>query len=451
VPTPQTPPPAPDPGPAAALLTGAALAWSLFAFGAVYPWAAPPLLLLALAAAWQARAWPDPRRLTDAALIAVIAAIALQLVPMPPSLQDAVAPAAREFRAAMELGAPAQAWRTLSLDPAATRVGLALALAAFALFLAARACAAVRGRALARWIAWMALVAALLGIGRKMLFPGGLVYGFWTPIESGAAAFGPIINRNHYAAWAVAAIALSAGGLVAHAIRRSEQAPARRRLVIALSDARGLWLLFAIAVSTASVIVTASRAGFIGWLAAAMTMLFAGWRRAGGRAMAVFAAIALVCLAAAMMWSRPDRLLLRIGGSEAGVGLRSEIWRESAGLAARYPIAGTGTGAFPAAMTHYQTRRDLFLNHAHNQYLEIAAEGGLLLSLPLLLAIAGVAGHAWRGLAADRGSFFWLRTGATAALVGLAVLSIWESPFRTPATLMLAAAAAGIAAAPPRR
>ena len=406
---------------------------------------------MTLLAAWRARAWPNPRRLVDAALIAAIAAIALQLVPMPPSVQDAVAPAAREFRAAMELGAPARAWRPLSLDPAATRVGLTLALAALALFLAARACAAAHGRALARGIGWMALIAALLGIGKKMLFPSGLVYGFWAPLEPGAVAFGPIINRNHYAAWAVAAIALSAGGLVAQAMRRREHAPARQRLVIALSDTRGLWLLFAIAVSTASVVVTASRAGFIGWLAAAMTLMFAGWRRAGGRAMAVFTAIALVCLAAAMMWSRPDRLLLRMGGPEAGVGLRTEIWRESAGLAARYPVAGVGTGAFPAAMTHYQTRRDLFLNHAHNQYLEIAAEGGLLLSLPLLLAIAGLAGSARRGLAADRGSFFWLRAGALAALVGLAVLSIWESPFRTPATLMMAAVAAGFAAAPSRR
>lgn len=398
-----------------------------------------------------ARAWPDPRRLTDAALIAVLAAIALQLVPMPPAVQDIVAPAAREFRAAMELGAQARAWRPLSLDPAATRVALALVLTAFALFLAARASAAAHGRGLARWIAWMALVAALLGIGRTMLFPNGLVYGFWTPLEAGAVAFGPIINRNHYAAWAVAAVALSVGGLVAQAIRRREQAPPRQRLVTALSDARGLWLLFAIAVSTASIVVTASRAGFIGLIAAAAAILLAGWRRAGGRAMAAFAAIALVCLAAALMWSRPDRLLLRIGGPEAGLGLRAEIWRESADLAARYPVTGVGAGAFPAAMTHYQTRRDLFLNHAHNQYLEIAAEGGLLLTLPLLLSLAGIAGSSWRGLAADRGSFFWLRTGASAALIGLAVLSIWESPFRTPATLMLAAVAAGFAAAPPRR
>ena len=167
--------------------------------------------------------------------------------------------------------------------------------------------------------------------------------------------------------------------------------------------------------------------------------------------MAVFTAIALVCLAATMLWARPDRLLLRIGGAEAGVGLRTEIWRESAGLAARYPLAGVGAGAFPAAMTHYQTRRDLFLNHAHNQYLEIVAEGGLLLSLPLLLAIVGLASAARRGLSTDRGSYFWMRAGASAALVGLAVLSIWESPFRTPATLMIAAVAAGLATAPRRR
>ena len=115
---------------------------------------------------------------------------------------------------------------------------------------------------------------------------------------------------------------------------------------------------------------------------------------ARGRALAAFAAVALVCLTAVVLWARPDRVFARLGQAEGGVGLRSEIWRESARVAARYPIAGVGAGAFPAAMTVYQTRRDVFYNHAHNQYLEIAAEGGLLVSIPLLGFIAGIAGSA---------------------------------------------------------
>ena len=166
--------------------------------------------------------------------------------------------------------------------------------------------------------------------------------------------------------------------------------------------------------------------------------------------MLTIAVIAVLCAAAALSWARPDRLLSRIGG-DASHGGRPAIWREAADLTARYPIAGVGLGAFPTAMTHYQRTRDVFYNHAHSQYLELASEGGLALAVPLLLFAAGVVSRVRRGLAEDGGSFFWLRAGAAGALAGLAALSIWESAFRTPAVLMLAAVAAGIASSQPRR
>jgi O-antigen ligase len=430
--------------------TVAAIAWSYFAFGAVYSWAAPPLLLLSLTALTLARAWPRPRRLVDAAAVAALAIAALQLVPLPPALQSVIAPEAAAFRGQMQLGAAAGAWHPLTLDPALTRVALMLAAAALALFLTAREIAASDGRALARWIAWIAIAGASIGIGRTMLFPGGRIYGFWSPLETGAAPFGAIINRNHFAAWAVVAIGIAAGALIAQVTRRRERAAPARRLAATLSDSRAAWLLFSVALLTASIVLTASRAGFIGLVAASSAALALTRKRAGAIGLTAFGAVAVVCLVAASTWARPDRLLARIGGESAG-GTRATIWHETRGIAARYPVAGVGLGAYPAAMTVYQQApRRVFFNHAHNQYLELGAEGGLLLSAALLLFAGGLARAAATGLASDQGSYFWLRAGASAALVGIAVIAIWESPFRTPATLMITAIAAGLAAARPR-
>jgi O-antigen ligase len=115
-------------------------------------------------------------------------------------------------------------------------------------------------------------------------------------------------------------------------------------------------------------------------------------------------------------------------------------------MAARYPLTGVGLGAFPAGMAHYQTgSRAMFFNHAHNQYLELAAEGGLLLAIPLAIFAVSAARRIHRALRSDPGTYFWLRVGAAAALAALLFAAIWESPFRTPATLMLAATAAGLA------
>ncbi|MDQ3170654.1 MAG: O-antigen ligase family protein [Acidobacteriota bacterium] len=433
-------------------MAAAAIAWSYFAFGAVYEWAAPPLLLLSITALLLARAWPRPRRLADAAALAALAIVALQLVPVPPALGDILSPDARAFRGQVQLAATASAWAPLSLDPALTRVSLMLAGSALALFLAVREISETHGRALARWIAWMALVACCLGIGKAMLFPDGRIYGFWTPIERGAAPFGAIINRNHFAAWAVAAIGIIGGALAAHVTRRAERAAPRRRAVAVLSDGRTLWLVFAPVLLTASIVLTASRAGFAGLLGASGAALALTRTRLRARTLSLFAVLGAACLIAALSWARPDRLLSRVAGEGSAPGARAAIWRETAAIAARYPVAGVGLGAFPSAMAVYQRGpRTVFFNHAHNQYLELAAEGGIVLSVALLLFAWAVARRTVRGLATDQGSYFWLRAGGGAALVGMAILSIWESPFRTPATLMISAVAAGLAATTSRR
>ena len=433
-------------------VAAAAIAWSYFAFGAVYEWAAPPLLFLSLSALTLARAWPRPRRLTDAAALAALAIVALQLVPVPPALQDLLSPAQRAFRTQMLLGADVRTWAPLSLDPAHTRVSLMLAASALALFLVVRETAAAHGRALAGWIAWMALLASCIGMGTAMLFPNGKVYGFWAPLERGAAPFGAIINRNHFAAWALVAIGIVGGALAAHVTRQAARATARRRVVAVLSDARTVWLAFSPILLAASIVMTASRAAFAGLVAASAGALVLTRRRARARSLALFGALAIACVLAVLTWSRPDRLLTRVGGAGSALGPRATIWQETTAIAARYPIAGVGLGAFPAAMSVYQEApRTSFFNHAHNQYLELATEGGALLSVFLLLFVWAVARQTARGLADDQGSFFWLRAGAGAALLGIAVLSIWESPFRTPATLMITAVAAGLAASSQRR
>lgn len=430
------------------MAVAAALAWSVFAFGAVYPWAAPPLLVLGLIAMVLARAVPGVRNPLDASATAIVLAIALQLVPLPPPLRAALSPDSTAYHGAMTLTFDSRAWMPLSLDPIRTRTLLLLSMAAFLLHAATRQIAAQDGRLLARWIAWIAMLAALVGFGGPTLFPDGRIYGFWTPIESGAAPFGAIINRNHFAAWAILAAVMTLGGLAAHVSRQRQHAPRGRALTTMLGDTRALWLIFAAALTVAAIVMTASRSAFAALVAAAAAAMGLMRRRAGARTMILMGAAGALCLVAAMSWARPDRLLSRLDAAPGELGVRQAIWQQSAAIARRYPVAGVGAGAFPSAMAFYQSgTRDVFFNHAHNQYLEFAAEGGLLLMLPLAVFGAALVRRVARGLREDRGSFFWLRAGAAAALAGLAIMCIWESPFRTPAVLMLAAVAAGLAGA----
>jgi hypothetical protein len=83
-------------------------------------------------------------------------------------------------------------------------------------------------------------------------------------------------------------------------------------------------------------------------------------------------------------------------------------------------------------------------NQAHSHYLQIAAEGGLLIGVPVAAATALFVNSAKKALDADRGEIFWVRAAAGASLAAIAAQSIWETSLRTPANALLGAALAAL-------
>ena len=86
----------------------------------------------------------------------------------------------------------------------------------------------------------------------------------------------------------------------------------------------------------------------------------------------------------------------------------------------------------------------LIFNQAHNHYVQVAAEGGLILGIPVLAALVLLVRAGVSALGRDRSGMFWLRAGAASGLVGVAVQSLLETGLLTPANGVLAAIAAAI-------
>ena len=214
------------------------VAWGALAFGAVYPWAYTPLLAgCALTGATalvvhRSRRLPDPTRLAVIGLLVVLAAGAVQLVPLPASVLDAVSPKTGAFLESYDLGyafgsqgEPAEtdsadsirAWHPLSLAPRQTLVGLGL-LAAFTLLLAGLTTALSRAgsRRLTASIVIFGVLLALIGIVQKAVLGdhawGGMkIYGFWQPMHLLSTPFGPYVNKNHFAGWMLMGLPLALG------------------------------------------------------------------------------------------------------------------------------------------------------------------------------------------------------------------------------------------------
>jgi len=130
---------------------------------------------------------------------------------------------------------------------------------------------------------------------------------------------------------------------------------------------------------------------------------------------------------------------------------RLVIWRETLPLIRDFWATGTGAGTYGMAMIVYQQTQVLMphlggwvhFNQAHSHYVQVAAEGGLLLTVPVVLAVASLMAAARQALQQDRGEIFWVRAAAAAALMGMAVQSVWETSLRMPANAVLCAAIAG--------
>ena len=93
----------------------------------------------------------------------------------------------------------------------------------------------------------------------------------------------------------------------------------------------------------------------------------------------------------------------------------------------------------------------VYFNQAHNQYLQIAAEGGLLLSVPAAVALLSFVRLARRRVTRDHTAVFWIRIGAAGGLVAVMTQSLWETGLRMPANAAVAAVLAAVVVHAPRR
>jgi O-antigen ligase len=154
----------------------------------------------------------------------------------------------------------------------------------------------------------------------------------------------------------------------------------------------------------------------------------------------------------ASFYANIGRLAMRLQETtEQGDWGRPAIWRDTWRMASDFWLTGVGAGAFQRGMLAYQEgSRLFFFNHAHDEYLQLFAEGGVMLLVPAAVAVLAAIAVMARYLGADRTAMFWVRAGAVSGLIAVAVQSIWDTGLRMPANGVLFAVIAAIALHEPR-
>jgi hypothetical protein len=380
----------------------------------------------------------------------VAAALLLQVLPLPAVLGDVLSPHASAVRTSVALEVADAAWMPLTIDARQSAWAAAVALGALALFVAALTLVPLAGvRHVVRGITTAGLGCAVLAIAQAAT-AGRSIY--WTvPTEyEGPLPFGPFVNRNHFATWMLMAAPVTVGYIAARMGRRDaapNSAHHPRTRLAQVADSRMIWLTISGAVMIGSLLLSASRSGLFALTAAGIVMATVTTPRASPvRRRRVFALLVLM-LALALWKADLPRLAERVGQTETGIRGRLRIWSDTLPMTRDFWLTGTGAGTYRTAMLVYQRvdRDQVQFNQAHNHYLQIATEGGLLLGLPVALAFAALAQLVAARLSADRSGIFWIRAGAACGLLAVALQSLWETGLVMPANAALAAVVAAIA------
>ncbi len=359
----------------------------------------------------------------------------------------ALSPSVERFLSEYRLGHRAAGTHALSLEPGATAVALGL-FCAFALLLVGlvRMIRFVRLDWLLNQLMILGVVLAIFGVVQKALIDdvNPLLYGFWKP-DFGGNPFGPFINRNHFAGWMVMMLPLVIGYscVVMYQSRRPVSGDWRGWLhwMWTVEAGRFWMVMFVIIALGMSLALTGSRSGIASFaVATAVFGAFLLSRSAARRARVAAAVYLSVLVLTAVAWAGVDRAVDRFGRASSDADGRLSAWSDTVDIVQDFPAFGSGLGTYGLAMLLYQTSgRDTMYAQAHNDYLQVAAEGGLLVAVPVLVTLGLVGFVVRRRLKSGEDDLltYWTRVGAVAGLAGIAAQSVVEFSLQMPGNRVL--------------
>ncbi|MHB8956211.1 MAG: O-antigen ligase family protein [Pirellulaceae bacterium] len=372
-------------------------------------------------------------------LLAGLAVVCLQLVPLPPSLVDRLSPSIGQllplWTAQADPASGFGVWSTISLSPMETRGGLVTYLAGVLLFLVVvqRIQTIDDIERLLRWVALAAIGMASLGLLQFLVGNGKFLWLYEHPSRTTYGVVkGTFANQNHFAHFLALGVGpliwwfqrLSAGNAVESRRRpwgddsqwrdgMSGFSPHPRGL---LRFARGnrrtqcQALVVGIAVVALAGTLTFSRGGILASGLAAVVCLLVIPRAGLVSRKSLFTITALVLVVgAALALHGYEPLVRRLGTLRDSRSIeelshgRHSLWKAHQAAIPHFPLLGTGVGThsevYPLYMAEYF---DVVFTHGENGYLHLLLETGFVGLACLLAGIVTACGWCYRALVAPQ-------------------------------------------------
>jgi O-antigen ligase len=325
-----------------------------------------------------------------------------------------------------------QQWRTLSVEPSATQERLAWYVALLLGFLVLRERVAQRERFRAyRWAIFGLFGAlALFSLVQLQLW-NGKIYWFWRVLAQ-AKPFGPYVNPTNLAGVMELAVPALAGFIWSR-LRRNGRASVYEAGfgVAAVAAACCLVAGFAAASKLAAVLIVAGLA--------ALGLLAARTMRAR---LTVVALLAVLAGAGALVLGGTrlgGRLEMFLGRGQDATLLEGRVvaWQSGIEMFRDFPLTGTGFGSFDGIFARYlPAGAAKHWNHAHNDYIELLLDGGLVAAVLVVWLLVGYVRRVTGSLRRE-GRVSPSRIGLIVGVASLAAHAFFDFNHQIPANALL--------------
>ena len=285
-----------------------------------------------------------------------------------------------------------------------------------------------------RFLIVVGVLEAVLGLIQYFVAPGW-IFGYQNTFY---ASSGTLINRNHFAGLLEMIVPATVGFAFAAIVRGRD-------------TARGYFYLFLGAFISIAIVFSTSRMGLFSCL---LTLLFLGaalrLKSANRSGTAVSLAIFGLVVAGAL-WIGVDVIAQRFSQLSGESALlqegRPDVYRDTFRMITSHPF-GIGLERYRDVFRRYQTfRPDLLMDHAHNDYLETAAEWGVLPAVAFWVLIFVIFVRAFRSFlrtqSVERTTILLASMGA---IFSILLHSLTDFNLQIPSNAMLFFMFVGIAA-----
>jgi O-antigen ligase/tetratricopeptide (TPR) repeat protein len=366
---------------------------SPLAFGTVEPWSLAAMEIAAISSVWVyifLVGKKDGRSLYETPgimpLFCFICYALVQVIPLPAELTRLISPDSYSIYEGSFGITGRLTWIPISVHPKET-LSEFLRFASYAAFYILTVQLLAKGKYLKRAVLVIVFFGAALALFSmfQAFMSNGKIYWFREVVTGNI--FGPFTNRNHFAGL-MTMIAPVALGLFIAMKPIVVYESLRDRLFEMLNGKRlnnHILVGIAAVIIAASVFLTLSRGGIISLCAAIAFFYLLVLLRKGGTKLSVLILLVSFIVVLIVGWFGWTPIfgrfqqLTSMNLADAGSLDRIEIWKNSIDIIKDFPLTGSGFGSFSSVYPKYGTAwADMQIVHAHNDYIELLAEGGII-------------------------------------------------------------------------